>query len=76
MRSSENHGKYGKRNLLIIFGLVGVQVVLVLSYVRTPAAHSFAVHFEHVGSQPFGPGRLVFAEHALVGLHVGVEVPF
>lgn len=53
-----------------------VQVVLVLSNVRTTAAHSFAVHFEHVGSQPFGSGRFVLAEYALVGFHVGVEVPF
>jgi len=55
---------------------MSVQVVLILSNVRTSAAHSFAVYFEHVGSQPFGSGRFVLAEHAFIRLHVGVEVPF
>lgn len=61
---------------LIVFGLMGVQVVLVLGHVRAPAAHAFAVHLEHVGGQPFGPGRFVLAEHALVRFHVCVQVPF
>jgi len=65
-----------RRHLLIVFGLMRVQVVLVLGYVRTPAAHFFAVNFEYVGGQPFGPGRFVLAEHAFVRFHVCVQVPF
>lgn len=61
---------------LIVFGLMGVQVVLVLGHVRAPAAHAFAMHLEHVGGQPLGPGRFVLAKHALVRFHVGVQVPF
>lgn len=55
---------------------MGVQVILILSNVRAPTAHSFAVHFEHVGGQPFGSGRFILAEHALVRLHVGIQVSF
>lgn len=34
------------------------------------------MYFEHVGGQSLGSGRFIFAEYALVRLHVGIQVSF
>lgn len=52
-----------------------VVFILIFGQVIAFRAHFFVVHFEHMGRQSFGTGRLVIAQHANIRFRVRIQMP-